>query len=131
MVNRRRRAAKSMTDGKGKSGEEEGLRRRGPSLKPANYIRAWREFRGITSQGQMALKAGMTRPTISRLESGAMPYRQKALEQLARVLECTPSDLIGSDPNAMGAIFQIYERIPESLRPQALSALVALVPKKP
>jgi transcriptional regulator with XRE-family HTH domain len=89
----------------------------------SNFIAEWRMFRGFKTQLELARAAGMTRPTVSRLETGAISYSHHQLEKLARVLGCSKGDLISTDPNLMGSVFQIYERIPEKDRQHALDVL--------
>lgn len=102
---------------------------RGPVKHAANYIRAWRLHRGFATQGELAKKSGITRATISRLESGTLPYRQWQLEQLSETLNCKPHDLIGTDPRMQASIFQIYQRLPEEAQKQALKVMLALADK--
>ena len=68
------------------------------SAHPGHYIRAWRLYRGLLTQAELAAKVGLTSQSISRLESGRMKYRQEILERIAEALDCTPADLIGRDP---------------------------------
>lgn len=99
------------------------------TLKPAakdNTIRLWRIFRGFDSQGDLADATGLTRATISRLESGAMDWRKEQLQALAVALACSPSDLIDTDPNLQADIFKIYRRIPAKKRAAAMLALERL-----
>ena len=102
---------------------------RGPVKHAANYIRAWRLHRGFATQGELAKKSGITRATISRLESGTLPYRQWQLEQLSETLNCKPHDLIGTDPRMQASIFQIYQRLPEEAQKQAMKVMLALADK--
>jgi transcriptional regulator with XRE-family HTH domain len=73
-----------------------------------NFIRQWREHRGFKTQGDLAQVTGITRATISRLESGALPYRKHLLVTLANALDCTPVDLLGHDPAKQPTVIQIY-----------------------
>jgi DNA-binding Xre family transcriptional regulator len=101
-------------------------RRAPPAVTPTpsqNSIRKWREFRGIATQGELAIKASITRATISRLETGNLEYRQWLLERLATALDCQPFDLIGTDPYAMASILKIYSSIPKDRQTSALKAL--------
>lgn len=100
--------------------------RRGIVLPAVGHLRSWREFRGIKTQGELAIKCGVTRSVISRLESGVLEYRQKWLRSIARALDCTEADLIGVDPNLRASIFQIYSRIPEADRIKAERLLKTL-----
>lgn len=95
-----------------------------------NYVRAWRLYRGIKSQTRCAELAGMTRPSLSRLESGTLPYRQWMLEKLAAVLDTSPANLIGVDPYVSADIFKIYTALPEDHRREAL-AFISGLSKKP
>ena len=67
---------------------------------PAHHIRAWRLYRGLKTQAELAIKVGLTSQSISRLESGRMGYRQDILEKIAEALACSPADLLGRDPTA-------------------------------
>jgi transcriptional regulator with XRE-family HTH domain len=98
---------------------------RGAAKPAANCIRFWREFRGLKTQGELGRKSGVTRATISRLESGALPYRQSVLEKIAKALDCKPHDLIGVNPFEMADILQIYARIPAELRERAKRTLTS------
>lgn len=82
------------------------------------------------SQGALAKAAGMTRPTITRLESGEMSWTEFHLVTLAQVLHCQPTDLINIDPNNAGTIFEIYNAIPPAKRDQALAVLRTFVDKQ-
>jgi transcriptional regulator with XRE-family HTH domain len=64
-----------------------------------NYIRAWRKFRGLTA-AQLSEMTGLQQSHISRLERGLAGYTQHSLETLASCLECTPADLLATDPDA-------------------------------
>jgi transcriptional regulator with XRE-family HTH domain len=88
-----------------------------------NFIRQWRLFRGIKTQGELADLSGLARPQISNLESGLQSYKQEHLEALAVPLKCTPSDLISVDPFKAGDIFTIYRALPETAK-KAVDALV-------
>ena len=68
---------------------------------PGHHIRAWRLYRGLKTQAELAAKVGLTSQSISRLESGRMGYRQDILEKIAEALDCTPADLLSRDPTIM------------------------------
>ena len=63
----------------------------------ANFIREWRAFRNMT-QEELADQAGLSRLTVNQMESGLMPYSQRALGKLAPVLGCRPGDLLTLNP---------------------------------
>lgn len=58
-----------------------------------NRIREIREAAGLT-QDELAEKANTSQNTIYRLESGRMQLTQEWMERIARVLFCSPKDLI-------------------------------------
>jgi transcriptional regulator with XRE-family HTH domain len=66
--------------------------------RPTQYLRAWREFRGLT-QEQAAERAECSKSTVSRLEDGSVPYSQGKLEALAHAYGCDPVDLLSPPPN--------------------------------
>jgi transcriptional regulator with XRE-family HTH domain len=97
-----------------------------PKRREGNFVRHWRLFRGYATQDVLAEKSGVTRVTISRLESGALPYRQSVLEKLAAALDCTPGDLIERDPQSTITIVQIYSRLSERDQGRAIKMLKTL-----
>jgi DNA-binding Xre family transcriptional regulator len=99
------------------------VRRKKISERKRNYIREWREFRGFASQGDLAAASGITRATISRLESGKLPYHELHLEKLAIPLKCTPGDLVTVNPLNDPAIIQIYYSLSEIKKKAALRAV--------
>lgn len=88
-----------------------------------NFIRSWRLFRGYERQADLCKVCKISRPVLSRLENGTLPYRQPQLEVLAATLKCAPGDLINVDPSGAGDIFRIYEQIPEAKRERAIKLL--------
>lgn len=76
-----------------------------PNRSPT-FIRAWRKHRNITleslvsrlfMQEHMEISDGQ----LSRIERGESPYSQDLIEALARVLNCTKSQLIERAPTAL------------------------------
>lgn len=100
----------------------------------ANHIRNWRLFRGIATQGELALRTqqadpkreGLQRVTISRLESGECRYNQDHLEILARTLRVSERDLIGTNPFNTGDVFAIYAGLPDGKKRQVMKLLRGL-----
>ncbi|MGS2722133.1 helix-turn-helix domain-containing protein [Porticoccus sp. GXU_MW_L64] len=52
-----------------------------------------KSLRGDTKQGAFARKAGISRPTLNRLESGSQNISLKTLETICKSLKCDMSDL--------------------------------------
>ncbi len=50
------------------------------------YLREWREHRGLTQQ-QLAERAGIALPNLSRIEDGQMRWHSELLEQMALALD--------------------------------------------
>lgn len=91
--------------------------------KERNYLRAWREHRGLT-QARLAEAVGTTGAVISLLESGERGLSDKWLRKLAPVLGTRPGHLLELDPaNLDDDIQEIWTEIPEERRSQALEVL--------
>jgi transcriptional regulator with XRE-family HTH domain len=91
--------------------------------KPANYIRAWREYRGL-NVAELAKKAKLGVQTISSLESGEMDTSGKLLNQIADALDTTRGRLLDFDPNDVDPeALETFEAIPKERRGQALEIL--------
>jgi transcriptional regulator with XRE-family HTH domain len=91
--------------------------------KPANYIRAWREYRGL-NVAELAKKAKLGVQTINSLESGEMDTSGKLLNQIADALDTTPGRLLDADPdNVDPEALETFEAIPKERRGQALEIL--------
>lgn len=93
----------------------------------SNNIRNWRLFRDFKSQTEL-WKACMphgsiTRPVLSKLESGLADYRQVHLETLAKVLNCSPGDLIDVNPFQFGTVFDMYKH----LKPEDKEAIERII----
>ncbi|RMF02469.1 MAG: XRE family transcriptional regulator [Alphaproteobacteria bacterium] len=70
------------------------------------YLRAWRQYRHLT-QEQAAGRIGCDRTTLSRIESGKVPYNQDFLEAAALAYNCEVWELLMSDPHKEGAIVDV------------------------
>jgi len=96
--------------------------------RPANNLRAWREFRGFTA-AELAKKAGTNAQTINDLESGAAELSRKWLDTLAPALNTTPGFLLDLDPNEVDPSFvDTVRSIPKERRDQALQILKTFKP---
>lgn len=67
----------------------------------ATFIKAWREFRGLT-QREVVQPTGedpwITEASLSRIEQGKQPYTSHTLNRLAAIYKCKTSDLLHRDP---------------------------------
>jgi DNA-binding XRE family transcriptional regulator len=64
-------------------------------LDGANPVRVWREHRGLTQQ-QLAQGAGISVPYLSQIESGKRTGSADVLAALAKALELSLDDIVGS-----------------------------------
>jgi transcriptional regulator with XRE-family HTH domain len=88
-----------------------------------NYLRAWREFRGLT-QAQLAAVIGTEGSVISLLESGDRGLPDKWLQRLAVALETTPSLLLDFCPDDLdAALMELWAAIPAGDRSAILSRI--------
>jgi transcriptional regulator with XRE-family HTH domain len=79
-------------------------------------MRAWREKRGLSLSGMAAL-TGIHKSTMSRMESGKVPYHRDILEAYARVIGCHPGDLISRPPGVADELFRLLGQCgPEDLQ---------------
>jgi transcriptional regulator with XRE-family HTH domain len=104
-----------------------------PIFRP-NFIKAWREFRGLTQEklaarvediGGQAISAGM----ISRLENRQVAYTQQRLEALADALGCDPADLLRRPPGAATGIEDALQPLPPEEQRRAVEILKAAFPR--
>ena len=61
------------------------------------FLREWRKHRGLT-QEQLADAIDSTKQTVSRMESGSLPYNQPFLEACADALNCRPANFLLAPP---------------------------------
>lgn len=94
-------------------------------LNTRNYVREWREFRGMT-QEQLAEAAGYSPSSISQLETGKQGYEEKTLVRLAEALVCHPSDLITGPPQLAPLVNQI-RNLPADRQDDVIHALMHLM----
>ncbi|MEJ0067379.1 MAG: helix-turn-helix transcriptional regulator [Caulobacteraceae bacterium] len=91
--------------------------------RPANYIRAWREYRGL-NVAELAKKSELGVQTINALESGEMDTSGKLLNRIADALDTTRGHLLDVDPdNVDPEALETFEAIPKERRGQALEIL--------
>lgn len=88
-----------------------------------NFLRAWREHRGLT-QVVLAEAVGTSGAVISLLEAGERRLSDKWLRRIAPVLGTRPGHLLELDPaDAPSDILEIWADIPEDRREQARDVL--------
>jgi transcriptional regulator with XRE-family HTH domain len=72
------------------------------------FLREWREHRGLTLK-QLGEAIGKTHATLSRIETGELPYSQGILEAAADRLNTDVASLLMRDPTAPEPIWTIWE----------------------
>lgn len=110
-----------------------------------HFLKQWRKHRGLSmeaaceaaaaliqdriiaegEEGSLA-KVGLSQPTLSRIESGKLPYNQRLLEILAEVYRTDIPSLIMRNPDEPEGIWTIYDQIPATEKPVALKVLRGL-----
>lgn len=104
-------------------------------LRP-NFIRQWRQFRGLTLrelEDAMLDENGDTTVSfvsIGRIETGKQPYNQLALEAIATALNTTPAALISCHPGDEDELVSFIKTLSEEERQKALDLLKVMFSKK-
>ncbi len=99
-----------------------------PSRRNRHFLSAWRRYRAL-SQEQLAERVGLSKASVSRIESGKTPYTQDVLETIAIVLDTDPASLLAQDPIDEDGVWVLVEhlrRLAPSARRRALAVLDAL-----
>jgi transcriptional regulator with XRE-family HTH domain len=93
--------------------------------KPSHFIRAWRNYRGL-SQEKLGSRIGVTHGAISLLERGKIGYTQQTLEALADALQCEAADLLWREPGSFfGIIMDEVRQIPPEDQERVVAILRA------
>lgn len=96
---------------------------RGASLPEGNYVRPWRDFRGLT-QEQLAERAETTPGMISMLERGERQLTAKWLRKLGLAMQVPAGFLLDHHPDDLPTdVLNLWAEIPEDSRSQALKVL--------
>lgn len=91
-----------------------------------NFLRAWREFRGLT-EAQLGARSGSSEAVVKELEAGNRPLSGKQLRQYAPALKTTEGLLSELDPTEVSAdVLEAWIKVPEEKRKDALAMLRAL-----
>ena len=80
------------------------------------FIREWREARKL-KQRHLAEAANCSIATISRLETGRVPYGQETLELIAKFLDCTPADLLTRGPEPANELDNLVSQLSAAQKP--------------
>ena len=96
------------------------------SKNPSNYLKAWREFRGLT-QENLASSVGTTAAVVSLLENGQRGLSASWLDRLSRPLQTSPGFLLDHHPSDLTAeLLDLWASIPTENQPKAIKALRSL-----
>jgi transcriptional regulator with XRE-family HTH domain len=97
------------------------------------YFKEWRKYRHLTQDQVVDRLASLDDPLIpqttaslSRLENGKQLYTQRIVEALAEVYQCEPDHLIGRNPEMAGEVIDLWGRLSEQQRRQAMAVIDAL-----
>lgn len=89
-----------------------------------------RKVKGLT-QAQVAEIMGVEKETISRMENGVISPTLPRLQQIAEILECSPSDLFRSGPAKAAdhaqSIGEMIQDLPENERMLVVSFVSEVV----
>lgn len=92
-----------------------------------NFLRAWRDFRGMT-QDELAAAVGTNQNMIAYLETGERGLSAKWLRRLAPALRTQPGFLLEHDPNTLPTdIVEIWINANEQERRQLVNLAQAIV----
>ncbi|MBT0667010.1 helix-turn-helix transcriptional regulator [Novosphingobium profundi] len=67
-------------------------------MNPSNRVRELRKKAGL-SQLQLANLAGISQPAVSQIENDTRPLTIDWMRTIARIIGCTPADLLSSEDN--------------------------------
>ena len=93
-----------------------------PKHRQPHFIRAWREFQGLT-QERLADRLNTTKANISRIENRRQGYTQDFLEACAEALGTDPASLIMRDPRDQDSIWSLWDQA----KPGERRRIIALV----
>ena len=99
-----------------------------PHERQRHFLKEWRECRNLIQEAA-AERLGITQGTLSRIETGKLPYNEYFLEQAAKVYNCTVIDLIGRNPfdtSTYWAIFETLSKLPKHRQADAARIIRAL-----
>lgn len=97
------------------------------------HIKDWRKLRGMT-QEVLAEAIGAKTSGVSMMENGKQGINLEQFEQIAQALDVTPAQLMSAPPEKeivetealRREILEIYDRLPENMKPVYLAQARAL-----
>ncbi len=98
-----------------------------------HFLREWRLRAGL-SQDRLAALSGMSKPNISRIENGEIPYNEDTLEALANALGVGPADILMPPAMRADEILSVWNQLRDSDKGRAVASLEAafrLSPRRP
>ncbi len=96
-----------------------------PMAAQGQHFKAWRKYRGLT-QEQLALRIGISRTYLTKIERGDRKWDQPFLEAAADALRCDPPDLLMRDPTDSENIWSVWETLTPPERIRAVAVLKAM-----
>lgn len=99
------------------------------ALRKRTYIREWREFRKLT-QDELAVRVGMSKGQLSRIENAIQPYQQDFLDACAAALQTSTGALIERAPTDEDVPWDILDQANPSERKQLIDVMKAVLGKK-
>jgi transcriptional regulator with XRE-family HTH domain len=78
------------------------------------------------SQAQLADAVNLAQGSLSDLENGRFAYTQGVLESLAKVLRCSPADLLERPPGLVDEIRDALDALDPDSQKRALAVVKAL-----
>jgi transcriptional regulator with XRE-family HTH domain len=106
-------------------------------MRPGNRLRELRKKAGFT-QERLAEATGVSQPAISQIENGVLSMDIQWMRSFARVLGCSPADLLDEDDNpdrlddnerALLERFRAADRLQRENLERIAAALVPLSPE--
>jgi transcriptional regulator with XRE-family HTH domain len=79
----------------------------------SHFLRQWREYRDL-SEDQVATAMGISKASVSRVETGETPYTQDFIEAYALAVDCTAADLITRPPDDPDGLWSVWEKLRRS-----------------
>ncbi len=97
-----------------------------------HFMRQWRDYRRLSldamSEAIVALtelNGGLSKASLSRIETGKTPYTRDTLEAYAIVLGCEPVDLLSRPPTDPEGLWTIFSRLRDDDKARAAAMLRA------